>query len=52
MTLNHGHLECINKTEKLQRKSQMAIAHAADCKNKSLIHVDRQETQQGLPLQV
>ena len=32
MTLNHGHLECINKTEKLQRKSQMAIAPAADCR--------------------
>jgi hypothetical protein len=39
MTLKHGHFAHDNKTEKLQRKSQVALAHAADCR-KQLVYID------------
>jgi hypothetical protein len=39
MTLNHGHFAYDNKTEKLQRKTQVALAYAADCR-KQLVYID------------
>ena len=39
MTLNREHFAHDNKTEKLQRKSQVALAHAADCR-KQLVYID------------
>jgi hypothetical protein len=39
MTLNHGHFAHDNETEKLRRKSQVALAHAADCR-KQLVYID------------
>ena len=39
MTLNHGHFVLDNKTVKVQQKSQVALAHAADCR-KQLVYID------------